>query len=175
MSLSTSALQNYFGGHSNLNGRRGNKNNIYKVEMPKVQFQWIPNTDRPAPLAALTERNYKSSLNKIASVVFTAEDQDFHLDTVEKLLDFPEEVITEIELLENRNQKVQAYSAVMYQLRIGKKKDGTFARLTPTTLKYYNAYQKTKVDSSGNPHSQKIFETYKEYLASFKIYKESLD
>jgi hypothetical protein len=138
----------------------------------KIEFQWIENTDRPAPLSKTTERNYKNSLNRIAFVLFSADGEDFHMDTVQKLLDYPEEIIAEVELL-THNQKVQAYAAIMYELGIGKKKDGTFSKLTPNGLKYYNAYQKTKLDKDGNPHSQKIFETYKDYLASFKMYEDS--
>lgn len=138
----------------------------------KIEFQWIENTDRPAPLSKTTERNYKNSLNRIAFVLFSADGEDFHMDTVQKLLDYPEEIIAEVELL-THNQKVQAYAAIMYELGIGKKKDGTFSKLTPNSLKYYNAYQKTKLDKDGNPHSQKIFETYKDYLASFKMYEDS--
>ena len=141
----------------------------------KIQFQWVENTDRPAPLSAATVNSYKSSLNKIANLPFSADGEDFYMDTVQKLLDYPEEIIAEIEPL-TRSQKVQVYAAVMYELGIGKKKDGTFAELTPTTLKYYNAYQRTKLDSSGKPHSsQKTFETYEDYLDSFKMYKDSFD
>jgi hypothetical protein len=139
----------------------------------KIEFQWIKNADRQTPLSSTTERNYKSSLNRIASVLFSADGEDFHMDTVEKLLDYPEEIIAEVESL-THSQKVQTYAAIMYELGIGKKKDGTFSKLTPNGLKYYNAYQKTKLDSSGKPHSsQKIFETYEEYLDSFKMYEDS--
>lgn len=132
----------------------------------KKTFQWKENTDRPNPISTTTEKNYKASLNKLANTI--------NVDTIVKLLEDPDTVILEIEKLPNHNQRVQTYAAIMYELGIGKKKNGTFTKLTETTLKYYNSYQKTKVDKDGNPHSQKIFESYEEYLESYEAYEEAL-
>ena len=132
----------------------------------KKTFEWRENTDRPNPISTTTERNYRASLNKLANTI--------NVDTIVKLLEDPDTVILEIEKLSNHNQKVQTYAAIMYELGIGKKKNGTFSKLTEKTLKYYNSYQKTKVDKNGNPHSQKIFESYEEYLESYEVYEAAL-
>ena len=125
---------------------------------PKVKFDWVENTDRPAPLAATTVKNYRSSLDKIAT--------DLDVKTINDLLSKPKEVIEYVESLSTRNQKVQSYAAIMYELGIGKKADGTLAELTPKTLKYYNAYQTTKTDNEGKPVKQKIFSNFKDYKTS---------
>jgi len=132
----------------------------------KKTFEWIENTDRPSPISTTTEKNYRASLNKLANAI--------DVDSIVKLLENPDQVILEIEKLPNHNQKVQAYAAIMYELGIGKKKNGTFTKLTKKTLKYYNAYQKTKLDKDGNPHSQKIFESYDDYLESYEAYEKAL-
>ena len=136
------------------------------MKIIKKTFQWKENTDRPNPISTTTEKNYKASLNKLAN--------NLDVDTIVKLLENPDKVILEIEGLPNHNQRVQTYAAIMYELGIGKKKNGTFSKLTEKTLKYYNAYQKTKVDKDGNPHSQKIFDTYDDYLQSYEAYEEAL-
>jgi len=140
----------------------------------KVKFNWVVNADRETPLSATTVKNYQTSLNKIAAHEYLFENgKTFHIDSIAMLMAYPEEVIKFVEALPNHNQKVQAFAAIMYELGIGKKADGTFAKLGRTTLKYYNAYQKTKLDKDGNPHSsQKTFDTYEEYLESYKSYSE---
>ena len=134
---------------------------------PKVKFDWVENTDRPAPLAATTVKNYRSSLDKIAT--------NIDVKSINDLIAKPKEVIQYVESLSTRNQKVQSYAAIMYELGIGKKADGTLAELNSKTLKYYNAYQTTKTDNEGKPVSQKIFSNFKEYKLSQEDSMESSD
>jgi hypothetical protein len=139
---------------------------------PKTKnlFQWQENLNRETPLTATTVKNYKASLNTLASKEYIDDDGTiFYIDTIDKLLKHPEEIIKEIESFPTNNPKVQTYAAIMYELGIGKTKNGSFAKLTRQTLKYYNAYQKTKLDKDGNPHSsQKGFDSFEEYLHSFQ-------
>jgi hypothetical protein len=136
----------------------------------KIKFNWVENTDRVKPLGKSAIKNYKTALNKIAYAEFRDEDGNpFHIDTIEKLLAFPDEVIAEIESLTVNNQKIQACGAIMYELGIGRKADGSLPLLTPTTLKYYNAYQKTKLGADGKPFSQKPFDSFEKYLEQRQI------
>ena len=49
----------------------------------KIVFNWAVNTNRPAPLSDTTVRNYKTSLNKIATKEYIDnEGKVFHIDTV---------------------------------------------------------------------------------------------
>jgi hypothetical protein len=141
-------------------------------KVAKIVFNWVVNTNRPAPLSDTTVRNYKTSLNKIATKEYIDDEgKVFHIDTVEKLLKYPEEVIKEVNTL-SQQQKYQAFSAIMYEVGIGKTKDETFAKLTRQNLKYYNAFQEIKLDKEGNPIKQKTFDSYEEYLESYKSYSE---
>jgi DNA replicative helicase MCM subunit Mcm2 (Cdc46/Mcm family) len=124
-----------------------------------MAFNWVINTNRQTPLSPSATSSYKAALKKLAKEGF---------DTIQSLLDKPDEAIDIVKKTsKTHNQLLLTLSAVNYELGIGKDAEGKNQLLDENRLKWYNAYQTTKINPDGTPHaSQRIFESYKEYLTN---------